>query len=1053
MKRFSRSLAGAFALWAGIMSVADSKAAIIQQDTGAAHVAWEAELDSTIINAAQTFWHATNDVAASGGSALYIGGTTANGTAPHSFVQYQIRFKQAGTYHLYYRWKADAARTVADQFTANSALFANTLGAFSTGGDTANFHTSASNGTQSPANNAYDWSREAETAAYTVTEAEVAAGAPLILTIGTREAGMVIDRWVMHPDATLTDAALDAITQSDTTLVAQGAGDTHVAFEAEGKGTIINATQTFWHATNDVTASAGGALYIGGTTANGTAPHSFVQYQIRFRTAGTYNLYYRWKADAARTVADQFTANSALFANTLGAFSTPADTANFHTSASNGTQAPGNNVYDWQREADTATYTVTEAEVAAGVPLILTIGTREAGMVIDRWVLHPDATLTDAALEALPNSGAVVAGPELVRAVGSAALNNVRLYFTRPLAPGSITGNNKFSLSGSVNVTGASLDQDDGRQVILTTSAQAPGTEYTVTVNGVTDTSGNAIKANSTTKFTAWKLVEGWAMQEIFLNVTGTTVEELRNAPGFVAGKPDEIRWVKGFQLNNSPRAPNMGARISAFYSPAAAGAHTFYVNSDNESELLLSTDQSEANLQSLGLFQIAPAIFDDALSAPSPELAANQKYLLTGLVKSDGGDVYMNVAAQPSTSSTPAANLSFLGGARISSYVNPDLGKVTFQQQPANVTASAGGRAQFAVKVDATEGPVYYQWQADGQDIAGATRSVYATPVLTGAESGKKYRVVVSVAGRDTTSNEATLTVGAGEPSNLQPYIGVNFVGGGDNIGGPLTRFDVAGVAAQENWNNLSGFQIEGAELADASGAATPVTVTAVGTSEHWYSGTIGAGDANGVMLQGFVSAGAATEPMTLTFNNVPAGNYNVIVYSVGFPFQAAYEQDMTVTGGGSHPTYRVKSESGLEFNGNPVFRRMSSTDASARAMGNYVQWDNVSPAADGSLSVSAQWVSTEAGNGHQPAINAVQLVRVNPVTARPALTVTRQGGTLTLGWGAAAAGFVLESSASLGAGATWAPVAGAANPLAGAGTVNANTTAGAGAFYRLKK
>lgn len=1048
-----RAVLKAAALCLGLMSATQAGAAVIQQSAGSAHVAWEAETESTIVNGTQTFWETINDATASGGAALYIGGTTANGTAPHSFVQYQIKFAQAGTYHLYYRWKADPARTVADQFTANSALFANAFGALSTPGDTASVHTSASNGTQAPGNNVYDWQREADTATYEVTAAHVAAGVPLILTIGTREAGMTIDRWVMHSDPSLTDATLDAMTMSDTSLVVQGAADTFVAFEAESKGALVNGTQTFWEPISDVTASGNGALYIGGTTANGTAPHSFVQYAIRFRAAGTYNLYYRWKADPARTVADQFTANSALIANAFGAFSTPGDTATVHTSASNGTQAPGNNVYDWQREADTATYEVTATQVAAGVPLILTIGTREAGMTIDRWVLHPDATLTDAALDALPNSGAVVAGPELVKAVGSAALNTVRVFFTRPLAPASILGANKFSISGGLNVTGATLDPDDARQVVLTTSAATPGTEYTITVNGVTDTSGNAIKANSTVKFSAWKLAEGWATTEIFLNVTGTLVDDLKNAAAFLAGKPDEVRWVKGFQLNNSPRAPNMGSRISAFFSPAASGPYNFYVNNDNEAELLLSTDQSAANLQSLGTFQLSPAVFDDAIVAQSPSLTANQKYLLTGLVKSDGGDVYLNVAAQGSSSSTPAASLSALGGARISTYVNPDLGKVTFAQQPANVTATAGARAQFSVKAEATEAPIYYQWQADGVNIEGATRATFVTPVLTGNESGRKYRVVVSVAGRDTISNEATLTVTPGEPSNLQPYIGLNFVGGGDNIGGVVSRFDVAGVAQQENWNNIAGFQVEGAALADASGAATPVTVTAAGSSEHWYSGTIASGSANGVMLQGFLSAGASTEPMTLTFNNVPSGNYNVVVYSIGFPFQAAYEEDITVTGGGSYPTYRVKAESGLEFNANPAFRRMTSTDASARAMGNYVQFDNVAPAGDGSITVSAQWVSTEAGNGHQPAINGVQLVKVNPVTVRPTLTVARQGASLTLGWGAPAVGFVLETSATVGAGASWTAVPGAANPLTGAGTVNVNASAGGRAFYRLRK
>jgi hypothetical protein len=1050
-------IAAVCGLFAGAFAAPFAAAATIIQGSGSAHVAWEAEVPSPIINGSPAFWVLTNDAAASGGQVLYIGGTTDNALAPHSFVQYQIKFSTPGTYNLYYRYKADPARTVADQFTGNSALIANTFGALSTAGAAglADFHTSASNGSQAPANNVFDWQREADgTTTFEVTAAQVAAGAPLVLTLGTREAGFTLDRLVLSPDATLTDAALDATINSDTSIVNQGPNDTFVAFEAESRGTIINGTPAFWTTTNDATASGSASLYIGGTTDNALAPHSFVQYQIKFTQAGTYNLYYRYKADPARTVADQFTANSTLIPNTFGAFSTAgaAGAADFHTSASNGSQAPANNVYDWQREADgTTTFEVTAAQVAAGVPIVFSVGTREAGFMVDRWVFSPEPALTDAALDALPNSGAVAAGPELVKAVGSAALNTVRVFFTRPLNEATVAPGD-FSVNGGLTVSGVTVNPDDPRQVLLTTSAQTQGTPYAITVSGVSDTSGNAIAANSTVNFTAWKLVEGWATTEIYQGITGATVDDLKNAPAFIARTPDEVRWVKGFQLNNDPRAPNMGARITALFSPQPAGAYNFYVNNDNEAELSLSSDQSEANLQSLGIFPLSPPVFDDAILAPSAVLAGGARYLLEGLLKSDGGDVYLNVAAQPITASVTASNLPVLGGSRISTFVNPDLGTVTFTQQPASVTATVGSRATFSVKARADEAPIYYQWKVNGTDIPGATRLAYTTPVLTGADSGKVYSVVVSVAGKDTASSNATLTVNAGDPSNLQPYIGINFVGGGDNLPGRLSAVDVAGVALQENWNNLTGFQFDAAPLTDAAGAATPVTLSAQAT-EHWYSGTLGAGDANGAMLQGFLSTGASFDPFLITLNGVPAGNYNVIVYSVGFPFQASYEEDISLTGGGNYPTYMVKAETGLEFNASPLFRRMSSTSANARAVGNYVQFDNVTPAADGSLVISTTWASTNVGNTHQPAVNAIQLVKVGaPVATRPTIAFTKQANTLTLTWTAAAAGYILESSAALGAAANWTAVAGVANPITVAGSTTVNLSGNA-AFYRMRK
>ena len=130
----------------------------------------------------------------------------------------------------------------------------------------------------------------------------------------------------------------------------------------------------------------------------------------------------------------------------------------------------------------------------------------------------------------------------------------------------------------------------------------------------------------------------------------------------------------------------------------------------------------------------------DDANSAVSPPLTAGKKYFLEGLLKQGPGDIYLNVAAKPSTSSLPAASLPVLSGNQISTFVNPDLGKVTFTQQPANATASAGSRAQFSVKVQADESPVYYQWRLNGVAIPGATRPTYITPVLATSDEDSDW-------------------------------------------------------------------------------------------------------------------------------------------------------------------------------------------------------------------------------------------------------------------------------------------------------------------------
>ena len=83
----------------------------------------------------------------------------------------------------------------------------------------------------------------------------------------------------------------------------QAANGTYVAWEAEDIFSISNNSPTTWVVTNDATASGSAALYGAGVNAT-AAPTSFASYLIRFRSPGTYTLYFRWRADKAFTDLD-----------------------------------------------------------------------------------------------------------------------------------------------------------------------------------------------------------------------------------------------------------------------------------------------------------------------------------------------------------------------------------------------------------------------------------------------------------------------------------------------------------------------------------------------------------------------------------------------------------------------------------------------------------------------------------------------------------------------------------------------------------------------------
>src|SRR5688572_9134407 len=240
-------------------------------------------------------------------------------------------------------------------------------------------------------------------------------------------------------------------TAKAATIFQAANNSTYVAWEAEDTFSIVNGTPTTWVATNDATASGGQALYAAG--ANGTAtPASFASYAIRFRAPGAYTLYFRWRADKAFTDLDPNSGNSYYRPNDFGDLGP--DVANYGISSINNSRVPPD-VNNYAVSSEGITYTVTQEQVDAGLPLILKFGTREAGLFIDRVVLSLNP-LTEAEFNALPNSGAV-ARVNLVKAVGSASLTTVKVTFDRPLDPISVNAS-QFTLSGGVNVTDATLD-------------------------------------------------------------------------------------------------------------------------------------------------------------------------------------------------------------------------------------------------------------------------------------------------------------------------------------------------------------------------------------------------------------------------------------------------------------------------------------------------------------------------------------------------------------------------------------------------------------------
>ena len=118
----------------------------------------------------------------------------------------------------------------------------------------------------------------------------------------------------------------------------------------------------------------------------------------------------------------------------------------------------------------------------------------------------------------------------------------------------------------------------------------------------------------------------------------------------------------------------------------------------------------------------------------------------------------------------------------------------------PQPVTVPVGSDATFTVSASGSA-PLSYRWQRDGVDIPGATGSSYTLTGAQAADSGARFRVVVTNSLGSATSNEATLTVTSNRPP--VPVIGAPAAGARYSAGDTIAY---AGSATDPEDGTLSG-------------------------------------------------------------------------------------------------------------------------------------------------------------------------------------------------------------------------------------------------------
>ena len=392
--------------------------------------------------------------------------------------------------------------------------------------------------------------------------------------------------------------------------------------------------------------------------------------------------------------------------------------------------------------------------------------------------------------------------PKVLGVDANAGFGSLLVKFDNRVDPATAQNLANYTIPGLT--VSAAVVQPGGSNVLLTTSAQTEGTQYSVVIKNVKDATGiNTVTPNPTTASVfAFALSPGFAAKQYFFNQSSGEPEDLRSNAALLANPSLEC-YVGLWEQNTGDEYDNYYGRISGYLTPTESGVHRFYLASDDHGGLWISTDASPANAVKVASEPnwssrrnwAGPR--DDASdpgrgtppsNSADVNLVAGQRYYIESVFREGGGGDNMAVAVQtPSQiaagAPAPANGTSPIAGVIMGTYASPAGAVVSITTQPVSQTVTENATPTFSIGATATSpacgGTAVYQWYRNGSPIPGATASTLTlAPVKQATDNGAKFKALVSVPGKFAISSEATLTV---NNDNVAPTVAS--VSGGGNL------------------------------------------------------------------------------------------------------------------------------------------------------------------------------------------------------------------------------------------------------------------------------
>ena len=311
----------------------------------------------------------------------------------------------------------------------------------------------------------------------------------------------------------------------------------------------------------------------------------------------------------------------------------------------------------------------------------------------------------------------------------------LKITFSEPLDPTTATNASNYSVSPALAVTAAAYKS---KVVTLTTAKQGPGAVYTVTINGLKDLSKNQIAAGTKATVNAYVMARRGVLKFAYYGdanggepISGTSLDGLLSDPRYPA-KPDLVFPVYSFDTRDAfpdDSHENYGGVVEGFLTPKDTASYSFFLRSDDSSQLWLSTDETEAKLA-----LIAEEIgCCSAFLEPNPDqgaawhdngsgmgqttltpipLVGGKKYFVRAIYKEGGGGDYVQVAWRKSNDTNVASKLKPIPAEFLSSAIDlpvPPAGSSSSGQSTVTISRSGNSVIDRVVRCRRDAGVLSY--------------------------------------------------------------------------------------------------------------------------------------------------------------------------------------------------------------------------------------------------------------------------------------------------------------------------------------------------------